>query len=216
MATKVDHFSAVIMLAIMFLSEPSLPGLTVLVNPIPTVNGIIVGPIRFVETYLLVGENQERRMPRVGEEFRVTVRVRNEGSATIYYLPTLCDSSLSATFDPYYVRVETGRPRCLAASMPTPLETGEEAVVSAPESGTAYVAIRQGSTTVTVVFAYSTDASMTRSAQQEARNRIPFTVQDASQEFPIPGFPVESMILGFALAFAIMISMKKRKERAVP
>jgi hypothetical protein len=180
-------------------------GLSLLAN----VNAIIVGPVQFVETYFLAGGNLERRSPRVGEEFRVAARIRNVGPVVIYYLPTLCDTSLSAIFDPSYVKVETGRPRCLAASIPTPLKPEEDTTVSAPESGTAYKAIRADSTTVTVLFAYNKDANMNPSTQEQARNTIPFTIQNESREFPIPGFPIESLILGFALALGILVYRKR-------
>jgi hypothetical protein len=193
----------VLLFAIIVLSESGLIGFAQHSSLVHPANGIIVGPIHFMEIYFTAGAQLEKRMPRVGEEFRITARVRNEGPTTIYYLPTFCDTSLSAIFDPFYVRVESGRPRCLAASMPTPLKLSEEANVSAPESGTAYVATRAGSTTVTVVYAYNEDPMMNPATQQEARNTIPLTVQ-ASQGFSIPGFPIESLLLGFALALAIM------------
>ncbi len=52
------------------------------------------GSVRFVEVHVLTGEQVEARPPKVGEEFRVSAKMRNEGSITIYYLPTLCDTSL--------------------------------------------------------------------------------------------------------------------------
>ena len=179
---------------------------------LPPATALSVGPIRFVEIYFLTGDQMERRSPRVGEEFTVKANIRNEGSTVIYYLPTLCDTSLSAIFDPHYVRVESGRPRCLAASMPTPLKPGEETTVWAPESGTAYVAIRAGSTTTTVVFSYNTDSRMDQSTQSEARSTVPLTIQDGLGNFPIQGFPTESLILGFALAIGLLVYVKRSEQ----
>jgi len=176
---------------------------------LPAARALTVGPIRFVEIYFLAGDQMERRSPKVGEEFTVKANIRNEDWTVIYYLPTLCDTSLSAVFDPDYVRVESGRPRCLAASMPTPLKPGEEATVWAPESGTAYVAIRAGSTTTTVVFSYNTDSRMDQSTQSEARSTVPLTIQDGPGNLPIPGFPTESLILGFALAIGLLVYVKR-------
>lgn len=172
-------------------------------------NGLVIGPIDFVEIYFLAGQNLERRSPRVGEEFIVKARIRNIGSAVIYYFPTLCDSSLSAIFDPSYVRVESGGPRCLAASMPTPLKPNEETTVWAPESGTGYVAIRVGSTTATAIFTYNSDANMGPSTQAEARSTVPLTIEAGPAGLPISGFPVESLILGFALALGIFLYRKR-------
>jgi len=180
---------------------------------LPAARALTVGPIRFVEIYFLAGDQMERRSPRVGEEFIVKANIRNEGPIVIYYLPTLCDTSLSAVFDLHCVRVESGRPRCLAASMPTPLKPGEEATVWAPESGTVYVAIRAGSTTTTVLFSYNTDSSMDRSTQSEARSTAPLAIQDRLGDFPIEGFPTESLILGLALAIGLFVYLKKVRTR---
>jgi hypothetical protein len=144
---------------------------------VPAANGLLIGPIHLVEIFFVAGQNMERRSPRVGEEFVVKARMRNIGPAVIYYLPTLCDSSLSAVFDPSYVRVESGRPRCLAASMPRPLKPGEETTVWAPELGTAYVAIRAGSTTATTILTYNSDANMSPSTRAEARFTVPLTIE---------------------------------------
>lgn len=176
---------------------------------IPTANGLVIGPIHFVEIFFVAGQNLERRSPRVGEEFVVKATIRNIGPAAIYYLPTLCDSSLSAAFDPSYVRVESGRPRCLAASMPTPLESGEETTVWAPESGTAYVAIRAGTTTATTIFMYNSDANMGQSTRAEARSTLPLTIEGGPWGSTIPGFPLDSLILGFLLALGIFLYQKR-------
>jgi hypothetical protein len=183
-------------------------GLTALVS---SANGLVIGPVQFVEIYFLSGQNQERRSPRVGEELIVKAKIRNIGSVAVYYLPTLCDSSLSAAFDQSYVRVESERPRCLAASMPTPLNPTEETTVWAPESGMAYVAIRAGSTTATTIFIYNTDVNMYPSTQAEARSAVPLTIEGEPTSLPIPSLPIESLILGFALALAILLYRKRIK-----
>jgi hypothetical protein len=174
-------------------------------------NGLVIGPIQFADIYFLSGQNQERRSPRVGEELIVEAKVRNIGSVAVYYFPTLCDSSLLAAFDQSYVRVESGRPRSLAASMLTRLNQGEETMVWAPESGMAYVAIRSGSTTATAMFTYNTDVNMDPSTQAEARSTVPLTIEDGPTSMPIPGLPIESLILGFALALAIFLYRKRIK-----
>jgi hypothetical protein len=174
-------------------------------------NGLVIGPIQFVEIYFLSGQNQQRRSPRVGEELVVKAKLRNIGSVAVYYLPTLCDSSLSAAFDQSYVRAESGRPRCLAASMPTPLNPTEETMMWAPESGMAYVAIRAGSTTVTAIFTCNTDVNMDPSTQAEARSTVPLTIEEEPTSLPIPGLPIGSSILGFALALAILLYKKRIK-----
>jgi len=178
---------------------------------LPSVNGLVIGPIQFVEIYFLAGQNSERRSPRVGEEFIVKAEIQNIGPATIYYFPTLCDSSLSAAFDPSYVRVESGRPKCLAASMLNPLRPGEEATVWAPESGTAYVAIGSGSTTVTAIFTYNTDTSMDPSTQAEARSTVPLTIEAGPTSLPIPGLPIESLVLGLVLSLGILPYRRRMK-----
>lgn len=198
-------FIAMISLSIGFVDRSR--GLIVL----PRVNGLVIGPIQFVEIYFLAGQNSERRPPRVGEEFIVKAKIRNIGPVAIQYFPTLCDSSLSAAFDPSYVRVESGRPRCLAASRLTPLNPGEETTVWAPESGTAYVAIRSGSTTVTAIFTYNTDASMDPSTQAEARSTLPLTIDVGPTSFPIPGLPIESIVLGFVLALGMLLYRRRIK-----
>jgi len=179
----------------------------------PAASGLVIGPIDFVEIFFLVGQNLERRSPRVGEEFSARARIRNVGPAVIYYLPTLCDSSLSADFDPSYVRVESGRPRCLAASMPTPLKPDEETTVWAPESGMAYVAIRAGSTTATVIFTYNSDADMSETTRAVARSIVPLTIEGGSWGSPIPGFPSESLVLGLVLALVILLYQRKSKQK---
>ena len=179
----------------------------------PAANGLVIGPIDFVEIFFLAGQNLERRSPRVGEEFSVRARIRNMGPAVIYYLPSLCDSSLSADFDPSYVRVESGRPRCLAASMPTPLKPYEETTVWAPESGMAYVAIRAGSTTATAIFTYNSDANMSETTRAEARSTVPLTIEGGSWGSPIPGFPSESLVLGLVLALVILLYQRKSKQK---
>jgi len=178
----------------------------------PAANGLVIGPIHFVEIFFVAGQNLERRSPRVGEEFLVKARIRNIGPAVVYYLPTLCDSSLSANFDPSYVRVESGRPRCLAASMPTPLKPDEETTVWAPESGMAYVAIRAGSTTATAILAYNSDANMDQSTSAEARSTVPLTIEGGSWGSPIPAFPPESLVLGLVLALVILLYQRKPKQ----
>jgi len=180
---------------------------------VPVANGLVIGPIHFVEIFFVAGQNMERRSPRVGEEFVIKATIRNIGPAVIYYLPTLCDSSLSAVFDPSYVRVESGRPRCLAASMPTPLKPNEETTVWAPESGTAYVAIRAGSTTATTIFRYNSDANMQESTRAEARSTVPLTIEEGPWDSPIPGFPLESLILGFLLALGIFLYEMKIRAK---
>lgn len=177
---------------------------------VPAANGLVIGPIHFVEIFFVAGQNLERRSPRVGEEFVVKATIRNIGPTVIYYLPTLCDSSLSAVFDSSYVRVESGRPRCLASSMPTPLKPGEETMVWAPESGTAYVAIRAGSTTATTIFTYNSNVDMGQSTRAEARSTLPLTIEGGPWGSPIPGFPLESLILGFLLSLGIFLYQKKR------
>jgi len=167
--------------------------------------------VRFVEVYILVGEDLARRPPRVGEEFRVEARMRNEGPSIIYYLPTLCDTSLSVDFDPAYVTVDTTRPRCLAPSRPTPLRPGEEAVVSAPESGTAYIAAKIGSTSATVTFSYDPDLDMSSPSQMESVIAFPFTIQDGFDAFSIPGFPLEAIVLGLTVALMALIHRRKRR-----
>jgi hypothetical protein len=179
-----------------------------------TADAMVIGPVNFFEIYFQSGGNLERRFPKVAEEFTITTRIRNEGYDTIYYLPTLCDTSLAAVFDPSYVSVESGRPRCLAYSMPAPLGHGEEAVVRAPESGTAYVAIRAGSTTATLVFTYNPNPNMDPSTSKEARTTIPLTIQDGFQGVPILGISLESIILGFALALAILFLYRKIRGKA--
>jgi hypothetical protein len=186
-------------------------GLTI----VPAAKGLVIGPVDFVEVFFGAGQSLERRSPRVGEEFVVKARIRNIGPAVIYYLPTLCDSSLSAVFDPSYVRVESGRPRCLAASMPTPLRPGEETTVWAPESGTAYVAIRAGSTTATAVFNCNSDANMEQSTQAEARSTVPLTIEGGPAILPIPGFPIECVILGFALALGFSCVKRRAGQRRI-
>jgi hypothetical protein len=181
---------------------------------LPSAQALVVGPVDFEEIYFLAGQNQERRWPRVGEEFIVKAKIRNLGSAATWYLPSLCDSSLSAVFDPSYVRVESGRPRCLAASMPTQLSPGEEATVWAPESGTVYEAVRAGSTTATAVFAYNTDSSMKSSTRAEARSTVPLTIEGGFGGLPIPGFPIESLIVGLALAVGILLLQRRIKKRS--
>lgn len=181
----------------------------------PTADGAVIGPIHFVEVYFLAGHDPERRSPRVGEEFTVKAKIRNVGSAVIYYFPTLCDSSLSAVFDPSYVRVDSGRPRCLAASMLTPLKPGEETAVWAPESGTVYVAMRAGSTTATVIFTYKSDPNMDPSTQAEARSTVSLTVEGGPASLPIPGFPIEASILGFMLALGIFLYCKRIRKRRI-
>ena len=181
---------------------------------VPAANGLVIGPIHFVEIFFVAGQNMERRSPRVGEEFIIKTTIRNIGLAVIYYLPTLCDSSLSAVFDPSYVRVESGRPRCLAASMPAPLKPNEETTVWAPESGTAYVAIRAGSTTATTIFTYNTDVEMGESTRAEARSTVPLTIEGGLGGSPIPGFPLESLVLGFLLAFGIFLYRKKIRAKS--
>jgi len=166
----------------------------------------VAGPVQFREIYYLSGDGSERRSPKVGEEFRVAASIRNIGSTAFYYLPTLCDSSLSATFDPIFVRVETDRPRCLALSRPTPLNPGEEVTVSGPESGTAYVAIRAGSTEATITFSYQLDPN---AEQLGASTKVPLTVQDGFLGIAIPGFPPESLLIGFTLAF-VFIAQRRR------
>jgi len=202
--------------ATMILLGGSLEGVCEDLTALPSARALTTGPIRFVEIYFLAGDNMERRSPRIEEEFIVKARIRNEGSTIIYYLPTLCDTSLSAVFDPSYVRVESGRPRCLAASMPTPLKPGEETAVWAPESGTAYVAIHAGSTTATVVFSYNKDSSMDQSTQAEARSTIPFTIQDSLEVSRIEGLAIESLILGFALAIGFFVYWKKARTKWGP
>lgn len=181
------------------------------------VNAFATGPIQFVEIYFLAGQDLERRSPKVEEEFIVKANIRNIGSAVIYYLPTLCDSSLSAIFDPVYVRVESGRPRCLAASMPRPLNPGEEAVVWAPESGTAYVAIRSGSTTATAIFTYNADAHMEQSTQAEARSTSPLIIEVKPGTLPIPelAIPIVVLILAFVLALGVFLYPKSIKSRVI-
>ena len=179
---------------------------------VPAANSLVTGPIHFVEIFFVAGPNSERRWPRVGEELIVKAEIRNIGPVAIYYFPTLCDSSLSAVFDPSYVRVESGRPRCLAASMLTALNPGEETTVWAPESGTAYVAIRPGSTTVTAIFSYNTDESLDPSTQAEARSTVPLTVEVGPTSLPIPGLPIESVILGFVLALGILLYRRRIKK----
>lgn len=169
------------------------------------------GSVRFVEVHVLTGEQLEARPPKVGEEFRVSAKMRNEGSITIYYLPTLCDTSLSATFDASYVRVETNPPRCLAASIPTPLKPREETVVSAPESGTAYVAIRGGSTSATVMFTYHLNADMSPATRQQSTANVAFSVRGLTDGYTIPGFPLEAIVLGIALSFGILLYNGKMK-----
>jgi len=178
---------------------------------LPTANGLVIGAIHFEEIYFLAGQNLERRSPRVGEEFIVKATIRNIGPAVIWYLPSLCDSSLSAVFDASYVRVESGRPRCLAASMPTPLNPNEETTVWGPESGTAYAAIRAGSTTATAIFTYNTDANMDPSTKAEARSTVPLTIESVPGELLIPGFPIESLVFGFAVALSIFMLRKRVK-----
>jgi hypothetical protein len=178
---------------------------------VPAANSLVIGPIHFVEVYFLAGQNSERRWPRVGEELIVKAEIRNIGPVSIYYFPTLCDSSLSAVFDPLYVRVESGRPRCLAASMLAALNPGEETTVWAPESGTAYVAIRSGSTTVTATFSYNANASLDPSTRAEARSTVPLTVEAGPTSFPIPGLPIESVILGFVLGVGILLYLRRIK-----
>jgi len=178
---------------------------------------LVTGPVQFVEIYFLAGQDLERRWPEVGEEFIVEAQIRNTGSAAIYYLPTLCDSSLSAIFDPFYVRVESGRPRCLAASMPRPLNPGEEALVWAPESGTAYVAIRSGSTTATAVFTYNADAHMEESTQAEARSTDPLIIEVKPGTLPIPelALPIIVLIVAFVLALGVTLYRKRIKSRVI-
>ena len=188
---------------------PAIPFVDLGVHPKGAFSAAV--DLRFVEIYVLSGGNLERRSPKVGEEFHIEARVRNGGQTTIYYLPTLCDTSLSAIFDPSHVKVETGRPRCLAVSMPTALRPREESTVSAPESGTAYIAIRGGSTTATVVFTYNSDEHMDSSTQRETQSAISFTIQDG---FPIPGSPMESLILGFALSIGLLIYNRKLRNKA--
>jgi len=180
---------------------------------VPAANGLVIGPIHFAEIFFVAGQNMERRSPRVGEEFVIKATIRNIGPAVIYYLPSLCDSSLSAVFDPSYVRVESGRPRCLAASMPTPLKPNEETTVWAPESGTAYVAIRAGSTTATTIFRYNSDADMRESTRAEARSTVPLTIEEGPWDSPIPGFPLEPLILGFLLALGIFLYEMKIRAK---
>lgn len=175
------------------------------------VKGLVVGPIQFVEVYFLAGQDSERRSPRVGEELTVKARIQNVGPVAIHYFPTLCDSSLSAGFDPSYVRVETGRPRCLAASILTALNPGEETTVWAPESGTAYVAIRSGPTTVTAIFTYNTDAGRDPSTEAEARSIVPITIEAGSTNFSIPGPPIESIAFGIALALWMLLYRRRNK-----
>ena len=181
---------------------------------VPAANGLVIGPIHFVEIFFVAGQDMEHRSPRVGEEFVVKATIRNMGPAVIYYLPTLCDSSLSAVFESHYVRVESGRPRCLAASMPTPLKPGEETTVWAPESGTAYVAIRAGSTTATTIFTYNSDVDMGQSTRAEARSTVPLTIEEGPWDSPIPGFPLESLVLGFLLALGIFLYQKKIRAKS--
>jgi len=171
----------------------------------------VAGPVQFLEIYFLSGKDSERRMPSVGEEFRVAAHIRNIGSVEFYYLPTLCDSSLSATFDALFVRVETGRPRCLALSMPTPLNPGDSVTVTGPESGTAYIAIRPGSTEATVVFNYRMDFN---AEGQDARSTTPLTIKDGFFGVGIPGFPTESILAGIALAFAVIVCLRRSRLRA--
>ena len=210
---KVGMKASQVILAVLFITVISLSSgfarVSLLSSTLPAVDAMIIGPINFLEVYFQSGANLERRSPKVSEEFTVTARIRNEGYDIIYYLPTLCDTSLAAIFDPSYVNVESGRPRCLAYSMPTPLGHGQEALVSAPESGTAYVAIRAGSTTVTLVFTYNMNANMDPSGRKEARTTIPFTIQDGFQGLPILGIPVESIILGFSLALGSLFYRRK-------
>jgi hypothetical protein len=182
-------------------------GLTI----VPATNSLVIGPIHFVEIFFVAGQNSERRWPRVGEELIVKAEIRNIGPVAIYYFPTLCDSSLSAVFDPSYVRVESGRLRCLAASILTALNPGEGTTVSAPESGTAYVAIRSGSTTITAIFSYNTDASLDPCTQAEARSTIPLTVEVGPTSLPVPGLPIESVVLGFVLALGILLYRRRIK-----
>jgi hypothetical protein len=166
----------------------------------------VSGSVEFREIHYLSGDSSESRSPKVGEEFRIATRIRNIGSVVFYYLPTLCDSSVSATFDPSFVTVETDRPRCLALSRPTPLNPGEEVTVSGPESGTAYIATRAGSTETTITFRYQLDPS---NEQLEASTTAPLTIQNAVFGVAIPGFPAESLLAGFALAF-VFIAQRRR------
>jgi len=93
----------------------------------------------------------------------------------------------------------------------TALNLGDETIVWAPESGTAYVAIRSGSTTVTAIFSYNTDASLDPSAQAEARSTVPLTVEVGPTGLPIRGLPIESVILGFVLALGILLCRRRIK-----
>ena len=205
--------SLIVILATLFITSLNVgltdtnTGLTIA----PATGNLVVGPTYFVEIFFVAGRSLERRWPRVGEELIVKAEIRNIGPVAIYYFPTLCDSSLSAVFDPSYVIVESGRPRCLAASMLTALNPGEETTVWAPEYGTAYVAIRSGSTTVTAIFSYNTDASLDPSTQDEARSTVPLTVEVGPTSLPIPGLPIESVILGFVLALGILMYRRRIK-----
>jgi hypothetical protein len=171
----------------------------------------VSGPVQFLEIYFMSGKDLERRAPNVGEEFRVGARIRNTGSVAFYYLPTLCDSSLSAAFDPLFVKVETGRPRCLALSMPAPLNPGDTVTVTGPESGTAYVAIRPGSTDATVAFRYRMDPN---SEEQEARSKVTLMIKDGFFGLEIPGFSAESVLVGLAVAFAFLVYRRKPVVKA--
>ncbi len=172
--------------------------------------------VHFVDIDILAGENLERRPPRVGEEMRVEVRIRNDGPATIYYLPTLCDTSLAAVFDSDHVRIETGLPRCLAASMPTPLRSGEDAVVSAPESGTVYVAKRGGSTSAIVVFTYHMDQNMDPSTQRTKQATFNFAIEDGFDAFSISVVAIAALLLGAMVALELITYRRRSMQRIQP
>jgi len=56
----------------------------------------VAGPVQFLEIYFLSGKDSERRMPSVGEEFRVAAHIRNVGSV----VSTICQLSVIPRFQP--------------------------------------------------------------------------------------------------------------------
>jgi len=91
--------------------------------------------------------------------------------------------------------------------MPTRLEPGQEATVWAPESGTAYIAVREGSTRVVVVFSYNLNSGMGPSTQRQAQSTVEMIIQDGM--IAIGGFPIESIAIGLTIAFTFLFLRKQ-------
>jgi hypothetical protein len=75
------------------------------------------------------------------------------------------------------------------------------------------MAIRAGSITTTAVFMYNSDDNMDPSTMAEARSTVPLTIEGGPGGSPVPGFPLESLILGFILALGIYLYRKKIRSR---